>query len=394
MKLNFKPLSNPLLLISDAPEQLTGLARVGRDLATLACTMPEFRVGYLGMGGYGRRKFPFAQYHFPQSTAWGSDYIQSVWHDFAGKEDGVIMSLWDASRMLWFGQPQALRADLAKFLGPGRNFAKWGYFPVDSTGPDENGLSSEPRAAVTGYDRVLAASEWGKNVLVASGRRDADWIPHGIWMDKFHPVENARQLLGWHDGQIIVGCNMANQPRKDWAVAFETAAILKAQHGNRFKFWAHTDELVRYWTFYTLAADYGVSDCTEITTELSDEQLALRYSACDCTMLPTAGEGFGFPIAESMACGVGCVVTDYAAGQELVPEELRVPPVTYKVDTLFNVRRAVLSGWGFASRVQQQIERAQEDIQGERERMVELTRHLDWNNLKHVWMRWLREGVR
>lgn len=398
MKLSFKPFSNPILLLSDAPDKHTGLGRVGRDLASLLCTMPEFRVAYMGMGGVGRRKFPWTNYSFPQDGQWGSNYIAECWTDFAGEDAGIVLSLWDLSRQFWMGQPTNLPADLAKFLGPGRNFYKWGYVPVDSTGPDEASLPVGMRASAQGYDRLCAASEWGAGVVQRSGLA-CDWIPHGIWMDKFRPNEPrdsihvGRDLIGWQAGGIYVGCNMANQARKDWPVAFEAAALLKADFGNRFHFWVHTDTLIRYWNLYALASDYGIADCLEVTTELSDEQLALRYSACDCTMLPSAGEGFGFPIAESMACGTPCVVTYYAAGQELVEDDCKVPPVAYRIDTQHNVRRAVLSGYGFASRVKAQIEHKRGDWEGYGERMRARVEHLDWSKLKHVWQRWFWEGL-
>lgn len=393
MTLQYKPLANPILLLSDAPEALTGLARIGRDLASLLCTMPEFRVGYLGRGGVGRVKFPWMQYSFPESGQWGEGYIASVWEDFSRGDDGVIFSTWDASRMLWFAQSNVLPG-MEKFLGSGRNFSKWGYFAVDGTGPDQMSLGAEGGATVAGYDRVLAASEWGQKVLVSSGRPDADWLPHGILMDTFKPIGTARNLLDWAGSNVYVGCNMANQSRKDFPAAFEAAAILKSDYGNRFHFWLHTDLPIRYWNIYALAADYGVKDCLEVTTELTDEQLALRYSACDCTMLPSAAEGFGYPIAESMACGTACIVTDYAAGPELTDESWRVPPMCYRVDTIHNVRRAVLSGYAFAQKAKDQIEKKREDWEYRGEQIRSLVDHLDWGKLRVVWERWFREGLR
>lgn len=392
MNLQFKPLGTPILLVSDAPELLTGLARIGRDLATLLCSIPAFRVGYAGMGGTGRRQFPWCQYHFPDNGQFCADHLPGFWHDFARDEPGIILSLWDLSRMLWFGQPQGMQPELARFLGPGRNFAKWGYVPVDSTGPDELRLPVGMAAASAGYDRLLAASEWGARALQFT-RPDADWLPHGIWMDQFKHTAEARALLGWGEGDVVVGVNMANQARKDWPVAFEAASLLKRDFGNKFRFWAHTDVLVRYWNLFALAADYDVQDCLTVTVDQTDAQLALRYSACDCTMLPSAGEGFGFPIAESMACGTPCVVTDYAAGQELVDMDCRVPPMSYRVDTSHNVRRAVLSGYGFAARVKAQVQRMKEDPVGMRARVREQVDHLDWLKLQHPWKKWLLEGV-
>ena len=392
MTYRFQPLSNPILILSDSAELLTGLARIGRDLATLLSSMPQFRVGYAGMHGRGRRRFPWAQYSFPDDGQFGAPYLPGFWHDFAGEEQGVILSAWDLSRMLWFGQPGGLGKDMESFLGDGRGFAKWGYVPLDSTGPDEDRLPTGVMAAAAGYDRLLAASQWGQGLLSRSGLQ-ADWLPHGIWIDKFHPIPDARKLLGWDDSAIVLGCNMSNQSRKDWAVAFECARQLRLEYGARFHFWAHTDVPVRYWNFYALAADYGVKDCLEVTLDQTDEQLALRYSACDSTILPSAGEGFGYPIAESMACGTPCIVTDYAAGQELVDEDARVPAMAYRVDTVHNVRRAVLSGYGFAARADLQIRGKREDAQGVKEQMVRKVEHLDWRKLQHPWKKWLLRGI-
>jgi glycosyltransferase involved in cell wall biosynthesis len=192
----------------------------------------------------------------------------------------------DLSRRGWFANP-AMYGKLARFLGEARNFQKWAYTPVDSVGPDGSTLGIEQATCAAGYDRVLAASEWGRDALVRSGRTDADFMPHGLFMPPFQPQKNPRPTLGWGAEDIRVGCLMANQSRKDWPAAFECAAVLKREYGNKFRFWCHVDLMIRYWNLYALASDYGVSDCIEVTTDLNDEQLAQRYSACDCTILPS-----------------------------------------------------------------------------------------------------------
>lgn len=391
-------LATPILLIGDNPGAPGGLSRIGRDLATLASTMPEFRVGYLARGMGNKRAFPFTVYAHPEND-WGQSIIEEVWRDFSGGESGVIMTTDDASRRGWFANPQ-MYGSLATFLGDGRNFQKWGYFPVDSWGPTGSFTSGqflgiESRMAVAGYDRVIAASEWGRDCLVNGGRTDADWLPHGIG-DRFKVADgNAGvRMLGWDPSHIHVGCVMANQARKDYPAAFECAAALKAEYGNRFRFWLHTDTMVRHWNVYALAQDYGVADCIEVTTELADEQLALRYSACDCTILPSGGEGFGYPVAESLSCGTACIVADYAAAQELVHEDCRVRPVAYRIETIHNVRRAVLSGYGFAVAAKGEIEKKRADWEFRSGELRESVAHLGWGRLRHVWERWFREGIR
>jgi glycosyltransferase involved in cell wall biosynthesis len=231
------------------------------------------------------------------------------------------------------------------------------------------------------------------NVLKNSGRPDADFLPHGLH-SKFCIQKDPRPLLGWEEQDTWVGVVMTNQSRKDWPAAFECMAVLRKEYGNAYKCWLHIDKLIGYWNIYALATDYGVADILQITTELNDDQLAQRYSACDCTLVPSAGEGFCYPCAESMACGTACVVTDYAAGQELVDEDCRVRPVTYRLDTVHNVRRAVLSGYAFANVVKEQIEKKRVDPEGRSEELAEMVSHLDWNKLKVPWVRWFLAGLR
>ncbi len=385
----------PLLIVGDNPRLPGGLSRICRDLATLACTLPEFRVGVLGRGLGQHRGLPFTLYDFPESEEWGQRIMPGAWKDFAGGEPGIIMTTDDPSRRMWFALPEATDSQLmARFVGPGRDFAKWGYFPIDSTGPDGHGLPHESRVTVQAYDRVLAASEWGRNVLRHGGRKDADWLPHGLHMDKFHPTGRApARLIGWDESLIYIGCVMANQSRKDFPALFEAAHALKQHWGNRFRLWLHTDTMIRYWNIQALMVDYGLLDCVEVTTKATDEILALRYSACAATVLPTACEGFGYPIAESLACGTPCVVVDYAAGQELVSEAERVAALAWRIDTSHNVRRAVLSGFAFAQAIIPLAEEKMEDWEAVTERCTQRVEHLSWDSLRHLWARWFLEGI-
>jgi Flp pilus assembly protein TadD len=48
-----------------------------------------------------------------------------------------------------------------------------------------------------------------------------------------------------------------------------------------------------------------------LSRELSDEELAGLYRACDCLVQPFRGEGFGLPIIEAMALGLPVIVTGF-----------------------------------------------------------------------------------
>ena len=75
---------------------------------------------------------------------------------------------------------------------------------------------------------------------------------------------------------------------------------------------------------------YRLTGATDTWVGLSDAELNVLYNAADVLVSPTMAEGFGLTQAEALACGVPCVVTDYAASPEVVgPGGILVPPAAY-----------------------------------------------------------------
>lgn len=93
-------MSTPILLISDCPSQFSGLARITRDLATVLAAMPEFRVATLGWMGTGSVRLPFHTYHM-QPDEFGERSLPQVWDEFSQDEPGIVMTVFDLSRILW-----------------------------------------------------------------------------------------------------------------------------------------------------------------------------------------------------------------------------------------------------------------------------------------------------
>jgi len=398
MALQFSELNIPLLILSDAPESHSGLSRIARDIAMCVNGTPKFKVGFLARGGIGRRAFPFMQYNYPADTGqWGEEYLPMVWPDFAGHRDGVIFSNWDASRMLWFAQPSFLPPHLQKFYGAGRRFAKWGYFPVDGTGP-HGGLTEEMVATFVGFDRVLVPSQWAYTLL-RENNIECDYLPHMINTSIFNcdystSLKHDQNIAEYANGdKIQVGCVMSNQARKDWPTAFGVFQILKQVYGNRIQFWVHTDELVRYWNMYALAKDYGVGDSIIFTPQLNDFQMKEMYQKSAITILPTGGEGFGYPIVESQACGTPCITTAYAGGAEYTPEQYRVEPVCTKVETVHNIRRAVNAPGSFMEVAIDAINHRLKNWTDVASKCHENVEFLSMENQKFPWRRWFVEGA-
>lgn len=401
----------PLLFLGDGPDQHTGLARIGRDLALLASSMPEFRVGYIGRNLFGCNKFPFQQYSFDWREQWGEWKLQRAFNDFMGDDLGrgkaVVMTVWDASRLLWFARPEyGLPEQLSRFLQSGE-FERWGYFMVDGEGVETGKLPTEQIEVLNGYNRVLIASKWGYELARESGVHQAidfDWMPHPINGAVFHHVdakvrEITRGMWGVHSsGGPVIGCVMANQARKHWPVVLEGIARYRQRTGKSVRLWLHTDKELNYWNIPALLVEYGLEDCLlPMMDTITDSQMAVRYAACDVTVVVSGGEGFCYPIAESLAVGTPVVAGSYGAHTELMmncgaADLAIINPLTTQVDTIHNVRRAVYEPEHLASVLEFELNKRTDNAR--RESIARSVEHLHMLKLGVQWKRWFRQGIK
>jgi glycosyltransferase involved in cell wall biosynthesis len=229
--------------------------------------------------------------------------------------------------------------------------------------------------------------------------RHLDYLPHGIDTSVFYERDRAQcrlkfgsitgarllintpQLSSIMDSEVLVGIVATNQARKDWALAAEIVAILS--HVHKIRLWIHTDTLERNWSIPALLADYSLLDKTMISLGyLSDDDMARAYSACDVTLGIGAGEGMGYPLLESLACGTPVIHGNYAGGAEVVPYEMRVEPIAYHAEGLYACARPVFKASDWVDRALQ--------FAGQR---AHLDPQYDWNNLWPRWESWLQKGI-
>ncbi len=379
----------PILLLSDGPDALTGLARICHDLARLLSSMPEFKVGVLGRNSMGRSNYPWANYSFGIQDGWGQNHLAKAWSDLSRGERGIVLTVWDATRLMWFADPVQSGLDKAnqEALGDNRSFERWGYFMQDCDGVIPHRLPAEAAHVMAQYDRVLLASKWAHEITRNSlQNKDLDWMPHGINLNTFKPHDRLYARSFWRMGdEKLIGCVMSNQERKHWPTVFEAVARMKSKP----RLWVKTDRLVHYWNLQALAIEYGLVDQIILEDyDLTDTEMAIRYSACDATVLISGGEGFCYPVAESLACGTPVITGCYGAQAELAP--WTVPLQGYRIETIHNVRRAyyeaasvtIMLDWALA---QDRDDTAQQSTQ--------LVQHLDWINLGHCWHKWIRKGL-
>lgn len=397
-------MSTPLLIISDAITSPTGLGRITRELAVrIHDRLPEFRVATAGIGGGYSSRFGFPNYPITRVNNWSLPELPIIWKDFAGDsrpKRGIIMAIWNSSYLPWLADPSLLAdGDLKSFL-QSEWMSKWLYCPIDSDGPNGK-LSESERKIFTGFDRVLTYTEWAAGVIDRTmydftPRSPCEFLPHGTDDAVFYPRsqdEARRSFIGrivrsGEEGRLdpemlLIGVCATNTPRKDWPLAFETCRILIDRGHKMVGLWAHTDTFRKHWDLPTMAVEFGLKDRVMFTNNhLSDEDMAWGYAACDVTLGIGSGEGWGYPLSESLACGIPVVHGDYAGGAEFVPEEFKVKPVAFRYDGYYINRRPVFNAKDWADVV---------DIAMGREARLE--KKYTWDCCWPKWAEWLKEGL-
>jgi glycosyltransferase involved in cell wall biosynthesis len=386
-------LSKPILIISDAPSCTSGLGRITRDLATRIATDPDMkkegiRIATAGYGGPGNKSFPFHEYHFNGIEGWQLPELPIIAEDFAAGEELVLWWIWDASRIGWVARETESAYPFVSSWMKEAKVKKWIYAPVDAYGPNGT-LSHKLSANLKAFDRVLNYTPFSAAV---TGYHD--FIPHGIDTSVFHPRDKkeARDRLissGFPAGRdsTVIGIVATNQNRKDWGRAFDTISYL-IHDGMDIRVWCHTDVIERYWSIPNLVEDFGLQGKVAITTSnFSDEQMSWMYSACDLTLGIGLGEGFGYPIFESMACGVPCVHGDYAGAAGFLPGEYLVTPNGWRWEGPFCNRRPNYSSSVWANVIRRAL--------GTKHLAI-LPRGLDWAGpeLWPKWKEWILKGVK
>lgn len=373
----------PVLVLGDGPNMQSGLARIARQLTSLLSQHSEelgIEVAQAGLR-YDGSPWPWRVFPIHDEANWGRGDIGNVWEWFLGpREAGVLFSVWDPSRC--FGTSEVKL----------RGCSRWGYFPVDSY--SRQGYISGPAGvALTRYQRVLGYGAWGSRVLAKTLNKDSlPWLPHGLaepWT-LVSPGEKAPAPM--------LGCVAANQPRKDFGLFFRAADLLRKKWKD-LCLWIHTDRPIgEAWSIPQLASDFDFDDqgALLVSTDLDDESLVQLYSRCWVTFAPGLGEGFGYPIVESLACGTPVVHGTFGGGRELIPVEgwtvlpkltrlegayAQYRPVYDPVDVMLALDR-ILKSYG---------ERETQEIQAYCQGQV---KYLNWDYLWLRWKPWFARGLR
>jgi glycosyltransferase involved in cell wall biosynthesis len=160
-------------------------------------------------------------------------------------------------------------------------------------------------------------------------RRRMVVIPNGIDLEAFAPDPAARRAIraGWGvaDSDRLVGLVGRLDPMKDHPTFLRAAAMVAAERPDvRFVCVGHGPAAAGE-ALERLTAELGVTD--RITWAGGRSDLAAVHNAFDLTVSSSAwGEGFPNVVAEAMASGIACVVTDVGDSAAVVGDTGWVVP--------------------------------------------------------------------
>lgn len=191
-------------------------------------------------------------------------------------------------------------------------------------------------------DVVVVHSQHTAEVVAAAGRDPASiaLIPHGVDAPMHELAPPDPRIVQWKGNRSAVlfcggmvwrkGFDVflravldARRAGQDFVVVVKSVG--QDQHYSRF----HLGELVR--RFQRTA---GTPPLLLIDDDLSREQLAGIYTACDVLLHPYRGEGFCLPVLEARACGLPVIATGGGAADALLhgPGAARIPSQRRAVD--------------------------------------------------------------
>jgi glycosyltransferase involved in cell wall biosynthesis len=173
-------------------------------------------------------------------------------------------------------------------------------------------------------DRIIANSEAGAAHHASLGYPHArmEVIPNGIDTERFRFDAGGRRRMrgNWRidDGCTLVGLVGRIDPMKDHATFLRAAALLAARD-KRMRFVCIGGGDSRFaQDVRALATRLGLDPRLVWAGPRND--MAAVYSALDIAVSSSCGEGFSNVIAEAMACGRPCVVTDVGDSARIVAD--------------------------------------------------------------------------
>lgn len=184
------------------------------------------------------------------------------------------------------------------------------------------------------FDEIWTASKFNK---VSIGNQKLNIpikiLPHLVDTDKFNPDLKPYKIKNKRSFNYVINIDFSYRKGLHhlipaWLKAFnkndDVSLIMKISDGD------FTDPSAPIKSLNNLIYKYNYNMINSapilIIPHMIDEQyIPNLYTTGDVFILPTLGEGFGFPIAESMACGIPPITSYCSAPSEYIDNECAFP---------------------------------------------------------------------
>lgn len=308
-----------ILAWADSPSVPTGFGVVMKNLLPRFQTM-GYDVVTLGINEFGfdpraTAAFPFPIYPCRPGSPEQIYGFDRLWGIVENEKPDVLFLLNDP----WLIQ----NAMAIKPKGVNPYLKTVGYYPTDAAP-----LKPDWHEALNGLDAQVCYSHYAEGVVTKSngGRPDnLHQVYHGVDTKVFFPMNQsvARRFLGIPEDLFVVGMVARNQPRKRFDLLMLAFAEFAKDKPN-VKLYLHTALKDIGFDILDIARQLNIADKLILTENLtpnqgvSESRLNYIYNSFDVNALISLGDGFGLPVAESMATGCAQIVSGNSCLQELV----------------------------------------------------------------------------
>lgn len=310
-----------IFYVGDSPTVPTGFGQVSKNL--LRRFMERgYEVEVMGINSFGE---PYDREEFPYNI-WPCDKgpiemlygYAKMWHIASRVKPDIIFFLndpWVIERYLDH-KPESFADAHVKYIA---------YYPIDS-GPLKPHWA---KMLTEKFDAQVCYSNFAERVIIDAneGKRPDNLyqIYHGVDTKTFFPVVQglARAKLGLPQDDFIVGMVARNQYRKRFDILIKAFAEFTKNKKN-VRLYLHTALADVGFDILDIARQFNLDDKLILTEDMRlpegvpDWQLNLIYNTFDVNVLLSLGDGFGLPVAESMAVGCPQLVSDHSCLKELV----------------------------------------------------------------------------
>ena len=180
-------------------------------------------------------------------------------------------------------------------------------------------------------DLIIMNSEAGSRHAVAVGfiARRVAVIPNGIDVLQFRPINEARERVRhrWSapEAHKVIGIVARLDPLKDHKTFLRAAAMLVEERSDVLFVCAGDGSESYREELKALSRKLGIVE--RVIWERGNSNIVEIYNGLDLACSASVTEGFPNAVAEAMACGVPCVVTDVGDSAQIVGGTgIAVPP--------------------------------------------------------------------